>query len=213
MAASLIKAGHSVTAWNRSPQATAALASQGASMARTAKEAAGAADFVIAMLRDDEASCQVWLNPEDGALAGIRSSSIAIESSTLTPYWVRELARVMTESNVAFLEVPVSGARSQAEAGQLVYHVGGDEATLNRARPVLRALALAINHVGPAGHGALVKLSANALLGIQSAALAEIIAMLREQWHSTGDGIGAVFRARLVIPPVIRALLNWRSSG
>lgn len=123
MAANLIKAGHSVTVWNRSPQATAALASQGASVARTAKEAAGAADFVIAMLRDDEASRQVWLDPEDGALAGMRSSSIAIESSTLTPNWVRELARAMTESNVAFLEAPVSGARAQAEAGQLVYHV------------------------------------------------------------------------------------------
>src|ERR1700761_3541667 len=127
MAANLLKAGHQVTVWNRTPDVAAALVAAGAKQVLTPREAAMGADFVIAMVRDDEASRTIWLAPETGALAGLAKDAIAIESSTLSPSWVRELGGVVAKKGVAFLEAPVAGSRPQAEAGQLVYLVGGNE--------------------------------------------------------------------------------------
>jgi 3-hydroxyisobutyrate dehydrogenase len=84
MAANLIKAGHHVTVWNRTTQAAQPLTDAGARLAPTPKDAASGADFVIAMVRDDDASRDVWLDADTGALAGMSVGAIAIESSTPT---------------------------------------------------------------------------------------------------------------------------------
>jgi 3-hydroxyisobutyrate dehydrogenase len=75
---------------------------------------------------------------------------------------------------------PVVGSRPQAEAARLVYLVGGDAATLARARPVLSAAGDALHHVGPAGSGTILKLAINALFGVQVAAVAELFGWLQE---------------------------------
>jgi 3-hydroxyisobutyrate dehydrogenase len=87
MAANLLKVGHAVTVWNRSPNAADDLVGAGARWAATPKAAAQGADFIIAMVRDDEASRELWLAPEMGALAGVDPGAVAIESSTLTANW------------------------------------------------------------------------------------------------------------------------------
>lgn len=184
MAANLIKAGHRVTVWNRSPQAVAALVGAGAKAAQTPREAAAGADFVVAMLRDNEASRQVWLDADTGALQGICSKAVAIESSTLTAEWIRDLGTQMSGRGVSLLEAPVVGSTPQAEAAQLIYFAGGDAVTFARTEPVLQAMGSAITHVGPLGYGALAKLSTNTLLGIHVTAIAELIGMLK---HSNAD--------------------------
>ena len=189
MAANLIKAGHQVTVWNRSPAAVEALVAAGATAAATPKAAASGAEFVIAMVRDDAASREVWL---DGALAGMADGAVAIESSTLTPQWVRELGQQAAARGIALLEAPVSGSRPQAEAGQLVYLAGGDALVLERARPLLAAMGSAVHHVGALGDGALTKLATNALLGIQVTALAEIIGLLRHNGADVPKALGAI---------------------
>ncbi|WP_211352743.1 NAD(P)-dependent oxidoreductase [Luteibacter pinisoli] len=178
MAANLIKAGHSITVWNRSPSAAQGLVEQGARPAETPKDAALGSDIVLAMVRDNGASRQVWLDPDTGALAGMHEGALAIESSTLTPDWVRELGSRLAQRSVAFLEAPVVGSTPQAEGGQLMYLVGGDPNSFTRAESVLKAMGSSISHVGPVGSGALAKLATNALLGIQLTALAELIGML-----------------------------------
>jgi 3-hydroxyisobutyrate dehydrogenase len=149
MAANLIKAGYQVTVWNRNPSAVQALVAAGALAAPTPKEAARDADFVIAMVRDNEASRQVWLDSDTGALAGMSSHAIAIESSTLTAQWIRELAARLDERAVSLLDAPVVGSTPQAEAAQLIYFVGGDAGTLARSEDVLKAMGSSIHHVGP----------------------------------------------------------------
>lgn len=192
MAANLLKAGHAVTVWNRTPSAAAALVAAGAKQAQTPREAVADASFVIAMVRDDEASRTTWLAPATGALAGMGRDTIAIESSTLSPAWVRELGQAAAANGVALVEAPVSGSRPQAEAGQLVYLVGGDEAALKQAEPVLKAMGSAIHHVGPLGSGALVKLSTNALLGVQVTVLAELIGLLTRSGADAGRALQAI---------------------
>jgi 3-hydroxyisobutyrate dehydrogenase len=189
MAANLLKAGHAVTVWNRTSAAAAALVSAGAKQAATPREAVAGSNFIIAMVRDDQASRELWLSPEMGALDGMAEGAVAIESSTLTPNWTRELGVAVEKRGFAFLEAPVAGSRPQAEAGQLVYFVGGDESVLRRAEPVLRVLGSTVQRVGPVGSGALVKLATNALMGVQVTTLAELIGLLK---HSGADVAGAL---------------------
>ncbi len=179
MAANLMKSGHQVTVWNRSPQAVQALVDAGAQSAQTPKDAASGSDFVISMVRDNDASRQVWLDPDTGALEGMSTGTIAIESSTLTAEWVRELGTHMTEHTISLLEAPVVGSTPQAEAAQLTYLVGGDADILTRSEAVLKTMGSAIHHLGPLGSAALAKLATNTLLGIQVTVLAELIGMLK----------------------------------
>src|SRR4051812_39855425 len=85
MAISLLKAGHSVTVWNRTPDRTKPLLEHGATAAASPCEAATDADVVLSVVRDNEASRRVWLSPDDGALKAMTAEAIGMESSTLTP--------------------------------------------------------------------------------------------------------------------------------
>jgi len=212
MAANLLAAGHQVTVWNRTPAAAEALVSQGAVQAFTPKQAAEGADFVIAMLRDDVASRQVWLDADTGAILSMRPGAIAIESSTLSPDWVKELGMRLEVKDISLLEAPVSGSRPQAEAGQLVYLVGGDEQVLERSRSLLETLGSAVHHVGSLGNGALVKLTTNALLGIQVAALAEIIGLLKHNDVDPEQALKAM-SATSVWSPVATVMSNSMLSN
>lgn len=192
MARNLIKAGHEVTVWNRTPAATSPLVALGAAQSATPKDAVVGAAFVMAMVRDDDASRQVWLAPETGALVGMAAGSIAIESSTLTPGWVRELGENLARRKVSLLEAPVSGTTPQAEAGQLIYLIGGEAEVLAKSEPVLKAMGSAIHHVGAVGSGALAKLVTNTLLGTQVTVLAELVGMLERSGADVARTMEAV---------------------
>lgn len=175
MAHSLLAAEHEVTVWNRSRAACAPLSAAGATVADTPRAAVAGAAFAIAMVRDDPASQAVWLDPDRGALAGLEPGAVGIDSSTLTVAFVRDLALRFAAAGRGFLDAPVAGSRPQAEAAHLIYLVGGDADVLAQAAPVLRAMGAAVHHAGQTGAGAAVKLAVNALLGVQVAALGEII--------------------------------------
>jgi 3-hydroxyisobutyrate dehydrogenase len=192
MAARLLKAGYQVTVWNRSPEKAQALLEAGARWAASPREAASGADVVIAMVRDDEASQQVWCDVVTGALAGMRPGAVAIESSTLSLGAVRALADAAAQAGVTLLDAPVSGSRPAAEAGLLLHLVGGDAAAFQAAQPVLLAMGTAAHHVGPAGCGAAAKLVTNALLGIHVGALAELMGLLAQQGLATEPILRAV---------------------
>lgn len=178
MALALLRGGHAVTVWNRTTGRANDLAAHGAKVASSPSAAVTNADFVIAMVRDDEASASVWLDEHDGALAAMPVSAIGVDSSTLTSAWVVRLADRFYQAGRAFLDAPVAGSRPQADAGQLIYFVGGDAGVLAKAEPVLRQIGGAVHHAGPVGAGTAVKLAVNTLFAVQVAALAEVIAGL-----------------------------------
>jgi len=210
MAAHLLDAGHDVTVWNRSPGPADDLRQLGADVAETPREAAHRADLVIAMVTDDEASRAVWTGPV-GALAGLSPAAVAVESSTLTPGWVRELAGLVEERGARFLDAPVSGSRPQAEAATLVYLVGGDAEALDVARPAFEAMGKAVHHVGETGSGALVKLAVNALMGVGVAAAAELLAALRQSGvdeATAAEVIGATPAAAPVVATAMKLMAS-----
>lgn len=177
MARRLLDANFSVTVYNRNPAKAAPLASAGARMATSPREAAEKAGVIISMLADDAAARAVWLGA-DGALASVSAGTICVECSTASVGWVRELSAAVLARDSEFLDAPVTGSRDQAAAGQLNFLVGGPESTLEKARGVLAPMAKSVTSIGPVGSGALIKLINNFVCGVQIAALAEGMAMI-----------------------------------
>ena len=192
MAMQLLKAGHAVTVWNRTPDKTLPLVTAGAKTAASPRAAVADAEFAIGMLRDDAASRQVWLQQDTGALAGLPKQALAIESSTVTVAWAQELHQAGRALGIACLDAPVAGSRPQAEAAQLIHLVGGEATAVAKATPILAAMGGAIHHAGPAGSGAAVKLAINTLLGVQLAALAELIGYLQRSGLDTAKAVDIV---------------------
>ena len=188
MAKNILAANFELTVWNRSENAGRPLRESGAKWAKTPREAASDAEIVIAMVTDDEASETIWCDEHTGALAGMKAGSIAIECSTLTPAWIETLADRAAKRNVKLLDAPVSGSRPQSEARQLVFMVGGDAASYAAAEAVLAATGH-VNHVGPTGRGSVFKLAVNSLLGIQTAAWAEMMGFLQKNGVSIPEAL------------------------
>ncbi len=179
MAGRLLATGaHDLTVWNRTAEATRPLVEAGATAASTPAAAVQRCDLVISMLRDDDAGRSVWLSTDSGALAAMTPGTTAVDCSTVTPAFAAELATRCTQHGVDFLDAPVLGSRPQADAGTLIFLVGGQPAVAHRVEPVLRQIGGAVHHMGPAGTGSRMKLLANSLFAVQVAAVAELLGAL-----------------------------------
>jgi 3-hydroxyisobutyrate dehydrogenase len=205
MAANWLKKGFPLTIWNRTPGKAEPLAGRGATIATTPREAAADADIIVAMVADDDASRGVWLGGS-GALEGAKPGAIVIESSTLTPDWVRELAGKAQERGCRFLDAPVGASRPAAAAGQLVFFIGGDAETLEAVRPALMAVAQRINHVGATGAGATWKLINNMLIATQTAGLAEALAFARKSGFAPDQILTLIGSSSAASPIVVGKL-------
>ena len=175
MAANLVKAGHTLTVWNRSSAKADAFAQEhGATAVSSPREVAAASDVVISMLADDAALTGAYDDP-DGLLAGLRSGTHAIDMSTVSPLTVADLRTRTAEVGVAFVDAPVSGATAAATAGTLTIMVGADSHEYDAVLPVLQALGDPVIHLGPSGTGSTMKLAVNAIVhglnGVVSEAL------------------------------------------
>ncbi|MGN6370133.1 MAG: NAD(P)-dependent oxidoreductase [Phycisphaerae bacterium] len=177
MAARLVQADFPVTVFNRNADKAKPLAAKGAKVARSPREAAANAGVIISMLADDEASRSLWLG-DNGALAGARPNSLLIESSTVTPAWIHELAAAAKQKSCDLLDAPVTGSKPQAANGELLFLVGGSEESFTRAKPILTPMARDIQHLGPTGAGALFKLINHDLCGVQLVSLAEALTLI-----------------------------------
>ncbi len=177
MAGRLLSAGFPVTLYNRNREKAARFAGAGAVVANSPREAASNADIVISIVADDTASQAVWLG-EHGALAGAAAGAVLIESSTLTVGWVLELAKAVAQKGCQFLDAPVTGTKPHAAAGQLLFLVGGPAAAFETARPVFAVMGRDAIHLGAHGSGARLKLINNFLCAVQTASLAEAMAVI-----------------------------------
>jgi 3-hydroxyisobutyrate dehydrogenase len=197
----LLNANHQVIAYNRSIDKVMPLLDRGAVYAATPREAADQADIVISMVTDNDVSRKVWLDPETGAAIGLSKNAIAIESSTLTVNWTKELAAEIESRGVAFLDAPVVGSRPQADTGKLIYLVGGGAEILTQTQNILlSAGGSTIHHVGEIGRGMAMKLAVNALFGIQVAALAEVIGMLTKNGVTSAKAMECLGELPVISP-------------
>jgi 3-hydroxyisobutyrate dehydrogenase-like beta-hydroxyacid dehydrogenase len=172
MVGTLRRAGFDVLAFNRTAaKAEAVAAATGARVAGSAAEAAAGAGVVLTSLSDDTVR-DAYGGPR-GIAAGLRPGTVVLESTTVDPRTVLGLRPMVEERGASLLDTPVSGSVMLVERGELTVMVGGDAAALERARPVLDALAAKVFHVGDLGAGATMKLVVNAILHGLNLAMSE----------------------------------------
>jgi 3-hydroxyisobutyrate dehydrogenase len=172
MVSSLLRAGHEVSTWNRSPDKAAPLVEAGASLANSPRAAASSAAAAFSMVSDDDASRAVWLGPT-GMLEALDPGSLVIECSTLSHSWVMELSEAATTRGLRFLDCPVTGLPDAAGRGELTVLLGADRRDFDFGKPFLTAISKEIVHFGPVGAGTAYKLIVNLLGAVEIAATAE----------------------------------------
>ncbi len=157
MAANVLRAGFPLMVWNRTRTKTEPLAAAGAAVAQSPAELAAASDIIITCVSDTPDVEAVILGTH-GVMHGVRTGSLVIDMSTISPATTRQIAGTLGEQGVDMLDAPVSGGSEGAARGTLSIMVGGEAAALQRAMPVLQAMGQRITHVGPHGAGQTVKL-------------------------------------------------------
>lgn len=156
MAANLVKAGHQVTVWNRTPGKTV----EGARSAATPAEAAQGAEVVWMCVADTKAVEQVLFGPH-GVDAVLRPGMIVADSSTIAPSATRDFAKRVRAKGADFVDAPVTGSKVGAENGQLLFIVGGASQSVEKLQPLFKAMGKQVIHVGETGLGEAAKIGMN----------------------------------------------------
>ncbi len=175
MALNLVKAGHDLTVFDLSPNAVRQLTDAGARAAGSAADAVKGAEIVITMLPASKHVEGIYL--EQDLLGKIAAGTLVIDCSTIAPDSARKVAQAALARGLEMIDAPVSGGTGGAAAGTLTFIVGGPQAALDRARPVLEKMGKNIFHAGDAGAGQVAKICNNMLLGILMAGTAEALAL------------------------------------
>jgi 3-hydroxyisobutyrate dehydrogenase-like beta-hydroxyacid dehydrogenase len=176
MARALMRAGHSLTVWNRSPEKAAALAREGARQARTPAEAADR-EAVLTSVANDEALAAVVLDA-DGVASGLPRGAAHISTSTISLDLADRLTAVHAERGQVFVAAPVLGRPPFAEAGKLFVIAGGAAAAIDQVRPVLESIGQRTFVMGEQPkQAALVKLCANFMIFSTIEQLSEVFAI------------------------------------
>jgi 3-hydroxyisobutyrate dehydrogenase len=172
MVRNLLRAGHTLRAFDIAPACFEAAARAGATATGSAAEAAAEAELVITMLPEGRHVRAVYLGP-DGVIAASAPQALLIDCSTIDVATARAVSQAAMERDLEVVDAPVSGGVAGAENAALTFMVGGSEAGFARARPVLLQMGKAVIHTGPSGNGQAAKICNNMLLGISMIGVAE----------------------------------------
>ncbi len=170
MALNLVKAGHSVSAFDLSADALARVTAGGATATASAAAGAAGADAIITML---PAGSHVRAAYEGDLFAAARADAILIDCSTIDVATAKAMGDAAAARGLAMVDAPVSGGTAAADAGTLTFMVGGPDAAFAAARPLLEAMGKAVIHAGGPGMGQAAKICNNMILGATMVATAE----------------------------------------
>jgi 3-hydroxyisobutyrate dehydrogenase len=179
MALRLLELGHEVTVWNRSPDKLPPLEAAGAKAVATPAELAAGNDVLFSSLLDGPAMRAVY-EGAGGLLSADLSGKLVIEMSTVLSSEVEDLAQKVRAAGAAFVECPVGGTVGPARTGKLLGLAGGEAGDFERAKPLLDQLCRRVEHVGPVGAGAALKLAINLPLLVYYQALGEAYTLCRK---------------------------------
>ena len=179
MAINLVKAGHSVKVFDLSADALARVKTEGGHTASSAQDAVQGAEVVISMLPASQHVESLYLGKDGapGLLSNITKGALIIDSSTIAAATSQKVAQAAAAAGMGFIDAPVSGGTGGAIAGTLTFMVGGSDADLERARPLLEKMGKNIFHAGGVGAGQTAKICNNMLLGILMIGTSEAIAL------------------------------------
>jgi len=170
--------GHEVGVWNRDAAKTKPLVDAGAKRFASPAELAEGCEVVIAMLLNDAATEAVYRGP-NGLLQAKLTGKLVIDMSTVRPDTMISVGNAVAKLGAAFVECPVGGSKVPAKEGKLFGLVGGSKVDVGRAMPLLEQLCRRIEHVGPLGAGATLKLAVNLPLLVYWQALGEALTICK----------------------------------
>lgn len=174
MAANLVKAGHEVTVWNRTPKNI-----DGATTAATPAEAVKGKEAVWICVSDTKAVQSVLFGAQ-GAVHGLDSGTVVVDSSTISPSASLLCMEALQEKGCDFLDAPVTGSKVAAEAGTLIFMIGGNPNNIEKVEPLLRAMAKKVIHMGDNGKGLSAKLAQNMNIAFMYQGLCESLTLARK---------------------------------
>lgn len=176
MSRNLLKAGFELIVYDIDETAVKIIEKAGAKPASSPKEVAQNSDVIITMLPKASIGKSV-LEDENGILAGIKENSVVIDMSSVSPVASKEFAQMVEAKKCKFLDAPVSGGEIGAVNATMAIMIGGDEAVVERVRPILEALGKSITVVGPNGSGSVAKLANQIMVNLNIAAVAEALVL------------------------------------
>jgi 3-hydroxyisobutyrate dehydrogenase-like beta-hydroxyacid dehydrogenase len=201
MATNLVKAGHDVTVWNRTPGKDV----EGARTAATPAEAAQGAEVVWLCVSDTTAVEQVLFR-ENGVESALTEGMTIVDSSTISPSATRHFAERMKTRGVDYVDAPVTGSKIGAEAGTLIFIAGGDEGVLERLQPLFSAMGKQVFRMGDTGKGQAAKLTMNLQIALIYEGLAEGLTL------ATKLGVNAQVLLPLVQASMLRSgVLDYKA--
>jgi len=176
MAQNLVKAGHEVKVWNRTPGKIVG----GAHGAATPKEAAKDAEIVWLCVSDTAAVEQVLFG-KDGVIESLKRGVIVVDSSTILPSASLKFAERVRAKDGDFVDAPVTGSKTGAESGQLIFIVGARQETFDKLQPLFSAMGKSAVRVGENGKGLAAKLSMNLMIALTFEGFAEALVLAKKQ--------------------------------
>src|ERR1700704_823081 len=172
MATNLVKAGYDVTVWNRTPGKQV----EGARSAANPREAANGAEVVWMCVSDTDAVESVLFGRE-GVESSLREGMIIADSSTISPAATAKFAERVQAKGVSYVDAPMTGSKVGAQNGTLVFIVGGDEASIERLKPLFAAMGKKIFRMGETGKGQATKLAMNLQIALIYEGFAEALTL------------------------------------
>ena len=172
MAANLVKAGHEVTVWNRTPGKQV----EGARGASTPAEAASGAQVVWMCVSDTNAVENVLFGSQ-GVEPSLTEGMTIVDSSTISPSATRKFAERVRSRGVQYVDAPVTGSKAGAENGTLIFIVGGDEASIERLKPLFAAMGKQFFRMGETSKGQAAKLAMNLQIALIYEGFAEALTL------------------------------------
>lgn len=206
-----LDAGYPLTVYNRTRDKTVPFAQRGAAVAATPQDLASRSQVVFTCVADDAAVKSVMFD-QQGALAGSRPGTIFIDLSTVYPKTSRQVFEAAQAKGSAMLDATLSGSTLEAEQGELVVFVGGQQDSYEKVRPLLDVFSGRALYMGPSGAGATMKLVENTLLGLGLQALAEAIALGQKAGLDRERLLGALAETSAMAPAHRPKLENVQSG-
>jgi 3-hydroxyisobutyrate dehydrogenase-like beta-hydroxyacid dehydrogenase len=171
MAANLVKAGHEVTVWNRTPKDV-----EGATTAASPADAARGAEVVWMCVSDTKAVESLLFAPQ-GVEASLAEGMIVVDSSTISPSATLKFSNRLRSRGVSYVDAPVTGSKVGAESGTLIFIVGGDEAAVERLKPLFSAMGKVFFRMGDTSKGQAAKLAMNLQIALIYEGFAEALTL------------------------------------
>ncbi len=194
MAANLVKAGHEVTVWNRTPGKDV----EGAPSAASPGEAARGAEVVWMCVSDTKAVEGVLFGPQ-GVEESLAQGMTVVDSSTISPSANGKFAERVRARGAQYVDAPMTGSKIAAEGGTLIFMVGGEEAAIENLKPLFAAMGKGFFRMGDTGKGQAAKLAMNLQIALIYEGFAEALTL------ATKLGVDAENLLQLINASMVRS--------